>query len=83
MIDHDRKLKEFMSKKDQERTEAHEYIEEMKAKKETEKMNERETTVQVCIMLVYVLYTSLAVCTTLHSLTKKLLKEFKKQPVLS
>ena len=47
MIDHDRKLKEFMSKKDQERTEAHEYIEEMKAKKETEKMNERETTVQV------------------------------------
>lgn len=48
MIDHDRKLKEFMSKKDQERTEAHEYIEEMKAKKETEKMNERETTVQVC-----------------------------------
>ena len=49
MIDHDRKLKEFMSKKDQERTEAHEYIEEMKAKKETEKMNERETTVQVCV----------------------------------
>ena len=47
MIDHDRKLKEFMSKKDQERTEAHEYIEEMKAKKEAEKMNERETTVQV------------------------------------
>ena len=38
-----------MSKKDQERTEAHEYIEEMKAKKETEKMNERETTVQVCM----------------------------------
>ena len=33
VIDHDRKLKEFMSKKDQERTEAHEYIEEMKAKK--------------------------------------------------
>ena len=53
MIDHDRKLKEFMSKKDQERTEAHEYIEEMKAKKETEKMNERETTVQVCIVSVY------------------------------
>lgn len=51
MIDHDRKLKEFMSKKDQERTEAHEYIEEMKAKKETEKMNERETTVQVCWLL--------------------------------
>ena len=47
VIDHDRKLKEFMSKKDQERTEAHEYIEEMKAKKETEKMNERESTVQV------------------------------------
>ncbi|XP_065891131.1 coiled-coil domain-containing protein 63-like [Dysidea avara] len=46
VIDHDRKLKEFMSKKDQERTEAHEYIEEMKAKKETEKMNERESTVQ-------------------------------------
>lgn len=48
VIDHDRKLKEFMSKKDQERTEAHEFIEEMKAKKETEKMNERESTVQVC-----------------------------------
>ena len=63
MIDHDRKLKEFMSKKDQERTEAHEYIEEMKAKKETEKMNERETTVQVCILpthltcCIYVLFT--------------------------
>ena len=42
-----------MSKKDQECTEAHEYIEEMKAMKETEKMNERETTVQVCIMSVY------------------------------
>ena len=42
-----------MSKKDKEHTEAHEYIEEMKAKKETEKMNERETTVQVCIMSVY------------------------------
>lgn len=41
-----------MSKKDQERTEAHEYIEEMKAKKETEKMNERETTVQVCVLFI-------------------------------
>jgi len=45
-----------MSKKDQERTEAHEYIEEMKAKKETEKMNERETTVQVCMFQLYILY---------------------------
>lgn len=63
MIDHDRKLKEFMSKKDQERTEAHEYIEEMKAKKETEKMNERETTVQV-----NTLYLTCNVCHPLLSL---------------
>ena len=33
MIDHDRKLKEFMGRKDQERTEAHEQMEAMKKKK--------------------------------------------------
>ena len=76
MIDHDRKLKEFMSKKDQERTEAHEYIEEMKAKKETEKMNERETTVQVCMHHLHDTVWN----TCLYSHTKKLSKEFRKQP---
>ena len=79
MIDHDRKLKEFMSKKDQERTEAHEYIEEMKAKKETEKMNERETTVQVCTHTLHAVQTMQCVW---RSHTKKLLKESKKRPVL-
>ena len=33
MIDHDRKLKDFMSRKDQERTEAHMEMEAMKRKK--------------------------------------------------
>lgn len=33
VIDHDRKLKEFMSRKDQERTEAHMEIEEARRKK--------------------------------------------------
>lgn len=45
VIDHDRKLKEFMGRKDQERTEAHEQMEAMKKKKEAEKSSEREKTV--------------------------------------
>lgn len=47
VIDHDRKLREFMSCKDKERTEAHEQIESMKRKKEAEKSSERENTVTV------------------------------------
>ncbi len=35
MIDHDRKLREFMSRKDHERTEAHEEMEAMRRKKGT------------------------------------------------
>ena len=47
IIDHDRKLRQFMSHKDQERTEAHEEIEAMKRKREAEKSSEREGTVMV------------------------------------
>jgi hypothetical protein len=47
VIDHDRKLREFMSCKDKERTEAHEQIELMKRRKETEKSRDRENTVMV------------------------------------
>ena len=49
VIDHDRKLREFMSCKDKERTEAHEQIELMKKKKEAEKSSDREKTVMVSI----------------------------------
>jgi chromosome segregation ATPase len=45
VIEHDRKLKEFMSKKDQERTEAHEAIEAMRRRREAEKAEERDRTV--------------------------------------
>lgn len=45
VIDHDRKLREFMSCKDKERTEAHEQMELMRKKKEAEKSSERENTV--------------------------------------
>jgi len=45
VIDHDRKLKEFMGRKDQERTEAHLEMEAMRRKKEAEKSSERERTV--------------------------------------
>ena len=47
IIDHDRKLREFMSRKDQERSEAHEEMEAMKRKREAEKSSEREGTVMV------------------------------------
>ena len=47
VIDHDRKLKEFMSCKDKERTEAHEQMEMMRRKKEAEKSSERQNTVMV------------------------------------
>lgn len=47
IIDHDRKLKQFMSRKDQERTEAHQEMEAMKRKREAEKSSEREGTVMV------------------------------------
>ena len=47
VIDHDRKLREFMGRKDQERTEAHEEMEAMKRKKEYEKSSERDRTVMV------------------------------------
>ena len=47
VIDHDRKLRDFMSHKDKERTEAHEQMEFMKKKKEAEKSSEREKTVMV------------------------------------
>ena len=47
VIDHDRKLREFMSRKDQERTEAHEQMELAKKRKEAEKSSDREKTVMV------------------------------------
>ena len=50
IIDHDRKLREFMSRKDQERTEAHEEMEAMKRKREAEKSSEREGTVMVSVL---------------------------------
>lgn len=50
VIDHDRKLREFMSCKEKERTEAHEQIELMKRKKEAQKSSERENTVMVNIV---------------------------------
>ena len=53
IIDHDRKLREFMSRKDQERTEAHEEMEAMKRKREAEKNSEREGTVMVSGRIVY------------------------------
>ena len=40
VIDHDRKLREFMSRKDQERSQAHEEMEAMKRKREAEKSSE-------------------------------------------
>lgn len=51
VIDHDRKLREFMSCKDKERTEAHEQIELMKKKSEAEKTSDREKTVMVSILI--------------------------------
>lgn len=51
VIDHDRKLKEFMSRKDQERTEAHEEMEAMKRKKEFEKSSDRDKTVMVSMSI--------------------------------
>ena len=48
VIDHNRKLKQFMSRKDQERTEAHEAMEAMRRRKDAEKSSERERTVTVC-----------------------------------
>lgn len=51
VIDHDRKLREFMSCKDKERTEAHEQIELMKRKKEAEKSRDRENTVMVSVWI--------------------------------
>ena len=50
IIDHDRKLREFMSRKDQERAEAHEEMEAMKRKREAEKSSEREGTVMVSVI---------------------------------
>lgn len=47
VIDHDRKLKEFMSCKDKERTEAHEQMEMMRRKKEAQKSSDRQNTVMV------------------------------------
>ena len=47
VIDHDRKLKDFMSRKVQERSEAHEEMEAIRRKKEAEKNSEREGTVMV------------------------------------
>jgi Skp family chaperone for outer membrane proteins len=52
IIDHDRKLRQFMSRKDQERTEAHEEMEAMKRKREAEKSSEREGTVMVCPIVI-------------------------------
>lgn len=49
VIDHDRKLREFMSCKDKERTEAHEQIELMRRRKEADKSSDRENTVMVII----------------------------------
>ena len=49
VIDHSRKLKEFMSRKDHERTEAHEAMEAMRRRKDAEKSNERERTVIVSV----------------------------------
>lgn len=47
VIDHDRKLREFMSCKDKERTEAHEQMELMRKRKEAEKSSDRDNTVMV------------------------------------
>ena len=47
VIDHDRKLRDFMSRKNQERTEAHEEMEARKHRKEAEKTSTREQTVLV------------------------------------
>ena len=47
MIDHDRKLRDFMTRKNQERTEAHEEMEARKRRKEAEKASNRERTVMV------------------------------------
>ena len=47
MIDHDRRLKDFMTRKDQERTEAHGEMDAMRRRKEAEKSSERERTVMV------------------------------------
>lgn len=56
VIDHDRKLKEFMSCKDKERTEAHEQMELMRKKKEAEKSSERQNTVMVRLQTKSLLY---------------------------
>ena len=47
MIDYDRKLRDFMSRKNQERSEAHEEMEARKRRKEAEKASTRERTVLV------------------------------------
>ena len=47
VIDHDRKLREFMSRKNQERTEAHLEMEARQLRKEAEKTSTRERTVMV------------------------------------
>lgn len=47
VIDHDRKLREFMSCKDKERTDAHEQMELMRRRKEAEKSSDRDNTVMV------------------------------------
>jgi len=56
VIEHDRKLREFMGCKDQERTEAHEEMEAMKRKKEFEKSSEREKTVMVKKNSIYFIF---------------------------
>ena len=47
VIDHDRKLRDFMSRKNQERSEAHDEMETRKLRKEAEKASTREKTVMV------------------------------------
>ena len=47
VIDYDRKLRDFMSRKNQERSEAHEEMEARKRRKEAEKASTRERTVLV------------------------------------
>lgn len=63
IIDHDRKLREFMSRKDQERTEAHEEMEAMKRKREAEKSSEREGTVMVSVLYTCQLTLCMCYCT--------------------
>ena len=51
VIDHDRKLRDFMSRKNQERSEAHDEMETRKLRKEAEKASTRERTVMVSEIL--------------------------------